>query len=350
MPDQIDSKYDRVYSIEGTEWHGKAIHVDAIGDREFDSLSHEIKEVELNPVIDGVEVKFPNHKLLVADLTHSRPEMDTSERFVPLHVPKSKYSVIDNREVIECMKKSFKDLDVKITTAGTLETLKKFFVSVDIGNSEMIINKDKFCAYVNFVTSHDGTVSMHAYDSLLRIVCKNTFIASREASGKAGFKVYHTKNSDIAMEGLAELFNAILKGRVELKEVMEFLASWKCDANDALAFASGYFCLETGKDEIATRSYNNATEIVSLFSNGIGNRGETLYDLANGATEFWTHGNGVGRSGNVSEGQKAYRSSFGTASSHKEKFIAMLSNENRRAKALEVGREAVAKYLEKSNY
>ena len=102
----------------------------------------------------------------------------------------------------------------------------------------MIINKDKFCAYVNFVTSHDGTVSMHAYDSLLRIVCKNTFIASREASGEAGFKVYHTKNSDIAMEGLAELFNAILKGRVKLQEVMEFLASWKCDANDALAFGS----------------------------------------------------------------------------------------------------------------
>jgi hypothetical protein len=345
MAHMIDTKYDRVYSIEGTEWHGLAIQKEQINDETFDTLSHEIKEVELNPIIEGVPVAFPNHKLLVADVSKSRPDIAPEDRFVPLHIPKAKYGVIDNRAVIDCMKKSFSDLGVKITTAGTLDSLKKFFVSVDIGESEQIINKDQFKCYVNFVTSHDGTMAMDAYDSVIRIVCMNTLNASREAAGEAGFKVYHTKNAQLAMNGLSELFNAILKGRANLREVMEYLASHKCDANDAMAMAAGYFCMETQTDEIAARSYNAAQGIATLFANGLGNSGRTLYDLANGATEYWSSGDGVGKRGKVDNAQRAYRSQFGGAALHKEKFVAMLANDDRRAEALEIGRKAVIDYL-----
>lgn len=351
MADQIDDKYDRVYSVEGPEWHGKAIQTEVIGEEEFSTLSHTIREVPLNPEIDGVVVPFENHKLLVADISMSRPDIvdaNPSDRFVPLHIPKARYGVIDNRQVIECMKESFKDFGVRITTAGTLECLKKFFVSVDIGECEQIINRDQFKCYVNFVTSHDGTIAMDAYDSIIRIVCMNTLIASREAAGRAGFKVYHTKNAQLAMSGLAELFNAILKGRANLREVMEYLASHKCEANDALAMAAGYFCLETEKQEIATRSYNAAQGIANLFANGLGNSGRNLYDLANGATEYWTSGDGVGKASVTNGASRAYRSQFGSAASHKEKFVAMLANDDRRETALEIGRKAVTDYLAKA--
>lgn len=347
----IDEKYDRVYSIKDAEWHGLAIVVPEIGNPEFDSLSHEIKEVPLNPIIDGVPVAFDNHKLLVADVAKSRPDIvdaNPNDRFVPLHIPKAKYGVISNAEVVECMKKSFKDLGVKVTTAGTLEGLKKFFISVDIGESKQIINGDDFECYVNFITSHDGTISMDAYDSTIRIVCMNTLNASREAAGKAGFKVYHTKNASLAMDGLSELFNAILQGRANLAEVMGYLNDHKCDANDALAMAAGYFCMETDTDKIATRSFNNAQGIVNLFANGLGNNGRTLYDLANGATEFWSSGDGVGKKTNSTGAQRAYRSQFGSAASHKEKFVAMLANDDRRAEAMFIGKKAVTDYLAKA--
>jgi len=351
MAHMIDEKYDRVYSIKDAEWHGLAIVIPEIGDPEFDSLSHEIKEVPLNPIIDGVPVAFDNHKLLVADVSKSRPdivEANPNDRFVPLHIPKAKYGVISNAEVVDCMKKSFKEMGVKVTTAGTLEGLKKFFISVDIGESQQIINKDQFECYVNFITSHDGTISMDAYDSTIRIVCMNTLNASREAAGKAGFKVYHTKNASLAMDGLAELFNAILQGRANLREVMEYLDGHKCDANDALAMAAGYFCMETETETIATRSFNNAQGIANLFANGLGNNGRSLYDLANGATEFWSSGDGVGKKTTSTGAQRAYRSQFGSAAAHKEKFVAMLANDDRRADALNIGRKAVTDYLAKA--
>ena len=332
---------DRVYSNQGTEWHTLAIPTEVINEEVFDALSHDIIESPVTCQVEGQTIELPNHKILVADMRKSRPDLPAEKQFAPLHVPKLGYKVINNRDVINCMKDSFDGLDVKITTAGTLEGAKKFFVSVDIGDSDLIINKDSFKAYVNFITGHDGTLAMTAYDSVIRIVCMNTLMASRSAAGEVGFSVYHTKNADLAMHNLPELFSAILKGRASLKEVMEYLEANKCDHNDALAMAAGYFCLETGKEELSSRSMNAAEGIATLFTRGIGNKGETLYDLANGATEYWTSGIGTGK-GKTSLADRTYRSTMGSAATHKESFVAMLANDDLRKDALKLGKQAIA--------
>ncbi len=341
MAHMIEENIDRVYSNQGTEWHALAIPTEVIGDEVFDALSHDIIESPTYGMVDGVQIEIPNHKTLFSDMRKSRPDLDASLQIKPLHIPKMGYRVINNRDVIECMKESFAGLDVKITTAGTLEGTKKFFVSVDIGESDMIINKDRFKAYVNFITGHDGTLAMTAYDSVIRIVCMNTLIASRSAAGEAGFSVYHTKNADLAMKNLPELFNAILKGRANLQEVMVYLEQNKCDHNDALAMAAGYFCLETDSAELSTRAMNAAQGIATLFTRGMGNKGETLYDLANGATEDWTSGEGTGK-GKVSLADRTYKSQMGSAATHKESFVAMLANDDRRKDALSLGKQALA--------
>ena len=332
---------DRVYSNQGTEWHTLAIPTEVINEEVFDALSHDIIESPVTCQVEGQTIELPNHKILVADMRKSRPDLPAEKQFAPLHVPKLGYKVINNRDVINCMKDSFTGLDVKITTAGTLEGAKKFFVSVDIGDSDLVINKDRFKAYVNFITGHDGTLAMTAYDSVIRIVCMNTLMASRSAAGEVGFSVYHTKNADLAMHNLPELFSAILKGRASLKEVMEYLEENKCDHNEALAMAAGYFCLETGKEELSSRSMNAAEGIATLFTRGIGNKGETLYDLANGATEYWTRGDGTGK-GKTSPADRTYRSTMGSAATHKESFVAMLANDDLRKDALKLGKQAIA--------
>jgi hypothetical protein len=179
------------------------------------------------------------------------------------------------------------------------------------------------------------------FDSMIRIVCMNTFQWSRQAAADK-FKVYHTKNASFALEGLADLLNAILKGRAEAAEVMEYLANHKCDSNDALAMAAGYFCEATDSVKLSTRAFNAATEIADLFSNGIGNAGRSLYDLLNGATEYWTSGNGTGKAGKTNTASRVYRSQLGQAAEHKVRFIGMLSDETARKEALTRGKDAVA--------
>jgi len=340
MSHKIEKPHDQVLSIQGTEWHKLATHLPVIGDAEVAPLLFDIVESPAFVMIDGEQTTLENYKVLVADHRKVRPDLFGTDALVPLHIPKAGYKVISNREIWNVMQKSLRDLDCKVTSVCTLERGKKFAISADIGSSDLVINRDKFKANLNFVTSHDGTMAMETFDSAIRIVCMNTFQWSRNAA-QDKFKVYHTKNANFAMEGLGDLLNAILKGRAELTQVMEYLASHKCDPNDALAMAAGYFCLTTdAKDnKLSTRSLNAAKEIARLAANGIGNIGRTLYDLANGATEYWTSGEGVGRTGSVAS--QVYRSQLGSAADHKRRFIGMLSDEETRSTMESRGREAV---------
>ncbi len=244
MSHKIEKPHDMVLSTEGTEWHNLATHLAVIGDTEVAPMLFDIVESPALVTIDGVQTALEDYKVLVADHRSVRPDLIGADALVPLHIPKAGYKVITNREIWNTMQKALRDLDCKVTSVCTLERGKKFAISCDIGNSDLVINKDKFKANLNFVTSHDGTIAMESFDSMIRIVCMNTFQWSREAADNV-LKVYHTKNAAFALEGLGDLLNAILKGRVEITQIMEYLASHKCDANDALAMAAGYFCMTT---------------------------------------------------------------------------------------------------------
>ncbi len=344
MSHGIEQPWDMVDSIEGTEWHSMANHRQLI-DREV-AKRHFFQIIESPALVyvDDRQINLDKYKVLLADHRACRDDLDVADQIVPLHIPKNGYTPISNESVWDTLQDAIKDLGARITSICTLERGKKFAVSVELEGSDMEIKiknrgKEKFKAFLNFVTSHDGTIAMNIFDSIIRIICMNTLRWSMEAMGDVRFKVYHTKNASLAMDNLGELVNAILKGRANLAEVMEYLSSCKVDNNEAIAMAMGYFAKSTGTVELSTRAINAANEITLLFARGVGNTGETLYDLANGATEFWTHGNGTGRS--LSQGNRVYRSAMGSAADHKQAFVAMLANENSRKEMLTLGREAL---------
>jgi len=341
MAHKIESPWDMVLSTEGTEWHGLAQHLEVIGEEQVAPALFDIIESPCFVKIDGDDTYLPDYKVLVADHRTCRPDLIPTQQLVPLHIPKAGYRIISNREVWDTMNRALKDLGCKVTSVCTLEQGKKFAISADIGGSDLVVNKDAFKANLNFVTSHDGTMCMETFDSMIRIVCMNTFQWSRNAA-KDKFKVYHTKNASFALDGLGDLLNEILKGRVEVQQVMEYLADHKCDSNDALAMAAGYFAVQTDSVKLSSRAMNAASEIANLFANGIGNFGRSLYDLANGATEYWTSGAGTGAAGKTDKASRFYRSQLGEAANHKVRFIDMLGDVLARQKALEVGREVVA--------
>lgn len=335
--------WDIVDSIECTEWHSMANHRQVI--------DREVAKKHFNPImespalvyVDGRQITLDKYKVLLGDYRH-RDDIDVADQIIPLHIPKAGYTPISNEEVWNTLEAAIKDLGAKISSICSLERGKKFAISVALNGSDLEVKvskrgKEKFKAHLNFVTSHDGTIAMNVYDSIIRIICMNTLRWSMEAMGDVRFKVYHTKNAKLAMDNLGDLVNAILKGRASLVEVMEYLSTCRVDNNEALAMAMGYFAKTTGTVELSTRAVNAANEITLLFARGVGNTGETLYDLANGATEFWTHGNGVGRTN--SQGSRLYRSAMGSAAEHKQAFVAMLANDARRKEILQLGREAL---------
>lgn len=344
---------DKVYSTEeyGYSWH----QLDTIVNKPTLDIE-DIKEI-LPPIIevqaaaklaDGSYKDIEGRKILLADYSQVRDNLDGMEAMVPLHIPKNSYGVISNQQWFECLQKSIAGTDCKITSAMTIHGGLKFIASAKVGDNVMEIkrsngSKDKILMHLIFATGHDGTLSGTAYDSGIRPICQNTFNASMMNRGDINLKVRHTKNADIAIENLPAVLNAILTNRVQLQEVLEYLDSCKVDQNDALAMAAGYFLLDAEEKTLSTRSLNAATEIVTLFSRGAGNNGETLYDLWNGATEYWTSGEGTGKK--LDQTTKRYKAAFGQAADHKTAFLTMLSDEDKRNEARDIGKEALAEAL-----
>lgn len=383
---------DRIISTEGTEWHDLAekrevinrsdvnclcprivsgkmlLSVGAIGTvdemkkRVFGSCQ-KTKLEDGNPMspeqyaahivqLVQSEVSMSNHQGLVADYRECRPDLidseETSNGYVPLHIPKASYVKIENGEVADSMFAALRDIDARVTCAGTLEAGKKFFLSAALGDGQGKFKvqtrhgEDEFFANLNFITSHDGTLAVEAYDSTIRIVCMNTLRWSRDAAGDVKFKVYHSKNASTAIANLGDLVNRILSGRADFKNQMEYLSSVDCSIEDARALLTGYMVEVTSCPSVdlnlrgVTRRQNSTEEILRLFVKGQGNEGKSLYDLLNGVTEYYTSGDGTGQ--DTGKEEKAYKANFGRAADHKNAFANMLLSEERRAEVLELGR------------
>jgi hypothetical protein len=345
MSSGIDKTYDRQYSTKGVEWHGTAIPTDRINKDTIRDLFFKIHEGQNYTVIDGIVVPGDNTKLLVADFRGIRPDLEekaangaTDEEGNPvktlltLHTPKEGYQVITNEQTFDAAEACVAGLEgAEFTSAFTLNRAKVFGVSVDIGQNELNVKRhngklDKILANLNVITSHDGSYACMAYDSTIRIVCMNTLRWSLQAAGDVGFKVYHTANADSAMRKFPELVNAILTGRAQFQNQMEYFDSVTLTHDEALYLVMVYlFNARPNKKETvpSSRIVNAAEEIKHLFVNGRGNLGQTYYDLLNGVTEYYTLGNGTGM--RTSAQEKAFKADFGKAADHKNAFVNFLT-------------------------
>lgn len=351
---------DLIFSTSGTEWHGKANVVTSIAEEQINAISFPIIEGEVVCMVDGQTVKLDNYKTLIADLRHrgdgTQFELPVEDRLIPLHIPRASYAPISNRDVFQQAEEICQGLNMKIVTAGTLEGCKKFFVSIDTGSSDLIVKNhasgqsETVLAYIDLITSHDGTMAQETYDSMTRIVCMNTLRWSRQSKGNIGGKVYHTANSKTAMAAMAKRINDILSGRKVFVDTMERLSEQTLNHADARFLTSSYIaqCNPEGKSvRLSTRGANTVDGIVDLYKTGKGNVGRSFYDLFNGATEYWTSGDGTGKT--VDALSKQYKGKFGGAADHKNDFLSYIDGGVDIANAIETGKALQAEYLKGKN-
>jgi len=336
MAHEIEQNVDKIFTYGEPAWHRLDInHKVPLTKEHISPLFIPFIEGQASVTIDGIETPLEGWKTIVADLRDSDIEGD----FRPIHVASDKYEILQNEALFDALRESLEGINYKIVSAGTLSGLKNFFVSVEFdGESNINLPDGSECkAFFNLYTSHDGSKNASFYDSVLRIVCQNTARASYQSRGNQGFNIAHTKNASVRIMNMAQIFNDTLHGRHVFEEKMAELYSIECDLSKAERFVAGFLADKTKAEEkLSTRTFNQMTEIVALAWNGAGNRGGNLFYLAQGATEYWTRGNGTGGA-NKDLGRKAFSSEFGLGMDNKCNFLSALSNPSQREKFIKRG-------------
>jgi hypothetical protein len=337
MAHRIHAPYDMVFSTESREWHGLAHKVPAISREVIKQILPPIVEGKISLSLDGENVTLEDQKALVADYRF-REDIPAGQRIRPLSVMGKDYCVIDNGTVLEVVEKALTDygLDARICTAGTVRSGRHFFLSLQQAeNSVELQSGDKWEFYLNLTTSHDGTDSLNAYMCSFRTVCYNTLRAGLDGADNR-VRIYHTKNAALQMDSLPEILVAMRNQQEDTVQALALLAGIKCDWARARRIVSGYFAnlqgpAKDGSAKFSTRTANTVEGILETYRGGKGNRGETLYDLLNGVTEYYSHGEGTGQKATAAD--RAFRAQFGGAAEHKERFMGLLRDPEAREAA-----------------
>jgi hypothetical protein len=344
MAHKIEQPYDQVYSTVSREWHGLAELVETINEETLSPILFPIIEGDITISIDGESVKMTD-KAIVADYRH-RDDIPQGERIRGLSTMGKDYCVIDNRSIFNCVQQAINQngLDAEIVTAGTVRSGKSFFISLQQSDaSKEVLKGDNWDFYLNLTTSHDGIDALLAYVCGFRTVCWNTLRAGVDSSDSK-VSIYHKKNAALQMDSLPEILLAMRNQQTEMIEALCHLAGITCSVEKAERIVSGYFSqLQDGNTEFSGRSSKAVNEIVTTFQRGMGNRGETMYDLLNGVTEYYTSGQGTGQKSNLAD--RAFKANFGSAADHKERFTNLLFDKNSRQELEELGSRVVLKAL-----
>tara|TARA_R100001163_G_C5054584_1_gene191108 strand:- start:567 stop:1832 length:1266 start_codon:yes stop_codon:yes gene_type:complete len=283
----------------------------------------------------------------------------------PIGTPSKSYCPITNEELLESIDSNLNGLyDYDIITMGTTQGRKRFFATLKInGADESTINGDMYKNYINVMQSSNGSISAQAHDSAIRVVCDNTIKASMANKGDLYLKLRKTKGAKGRLDQFGKTVATLISGRDLFQTMLKEFASVECDKLKAAKLFASWKGLEVG-DELSSRSFNQILAVQELAENGKGqNSCTTLYDLFNGVTEFYTSGDGSGRTRALKQNatqeerldnerkkwNKFHSSEFGTGADQKVKFTSWLHkvlNDNELEAEAEKGRLLLSNKME----
>lgn len=208
------------------------------------------------------------------------------------------YNILNNQDIIN-------KNDIIIETAGVLGKGERIFVTAKLPNYD--IAGDEINPYILFTTTHDGSGSIVACFTSIRVVCNNTLnMALNNSTNKIYFK--HTKNVLNKLEEGSKLMGLAINYSGELKESLEPLSKTNIKEKEAIDFIQDLFLTESqvkyanekgsifninNSDEvIATKTLNKIKEAVNYIENGVGQDSQhgTALWLYNGITSYINNG------------------------------------------------------------
>lgn len=251
------------FSRKDMAWHGLGqVIQEAVTAEEALKLANLDYQVELKPIYssfipDGCTVKpvlkdnktqfevFNKTGLTTGIIIPKKGELLKDNKAVcrmdnltPLGIVGNKYTPVQNIESLDFIYNILKknpDLkeknDIIIETAGVLGNGERIFVTAKLPKEFKIGNEDsKTDLYIVFTNSHDGTSSLTAMITPVRVVCNNT-LACALGNNKSKYKFRHTKNIHNQLKEGLVLLNLAYESFDANKQVYDALLNIKVDSD-----------------------------------------------------------------------------------------------------------------------
>ena len=210
-------------------------------------------------------------------------------------------------------------------TAGSLRDGRKVWALAKLPGDLKVTNRDVLEKYVLLANGHDGSLAVTMQLTAVRVVCANTMSLALAHGEK--FRALHTPNVMTRVNDarkalqLQEVYFGLLERGIDRLATEAFQESEKEE------FLVKLFGQEENPAEISTRMRNQMNQVAHLFAVGMGNHGETRWDMLNAVSEFVDHHRGGQGSAEVEvQGRRLHSAWFGTGLQLKQKAWDLLQS------------------------
>lgn len=330
MSHELTSTDHAVYGRNRPAWHGLGTVIPGtMSSSEAQRYARLDWRVDTEPAFvstPGGFVEAPGAMLTV------RSDLVGADRV--LGIVGNRYTPIQNTELFEFMDVLAGEGGAKIDTAGSLKGGRMVWALAMLPNA-MKIGSDRVNRYLLVSTSHDGSSSMEAIVTPVRVVCWNTLSAAIGASPTAGRRaprqritIRHTANARDRIAHAKRVLGDASESFERCREVFSSWATKKVSQRYVSAFLRAMFPDPAGSASSA-RAASTRNDVMELYRyRQIGAdmpelRG-TAWGLFNGLTQYIDRERST-RAGNRSTGEARLESTwYGSGASLRQRGATLL--------------------------
>jgi phage/plasmid-like protein (TIGR03299 family) len=154
------------------------------------------------------------------------------------------YHLINHADMGKIAGALLEDREVEFETGGSLEEGRRVWALFRLGEAIQIKgDPSAMLPFVALLNAHDGSGSLKAIATTIRVVCSNTYNAADMDGTRRGTvaTIRHTKNWETRIEDARQALTGARKESDELVEWFEFLAGVKVTASQVQEFVDRMF-------------------------------------------------------------------------------------------------------------
>ncbi len=189
------------------------------------------------------------------------------------------YEVLQNVEALNVVDEILQSGRATIETAGSINEGRKVFICLKVDKSIQVGSDDVVNQYVLIATSHDGSMSITATPTNVRVVCNNTLSAALRGA-KGAIKIRHTQRAADRLQEAAKVLNLISENTQINTDNYNKMKSTDISKQDMFNYFGNVFCTpheikdfqagKKGKEVLSTRKINTLDDVIRFANRGIG--------------------------------------------------------------------------------
>lgn len=230
---------------------------------EISNLNFVAQESELMSPTHGVFA--PDHKMIIRDDDNT-----------VLGVVGKKYHPTQNAVAMAFMDSIVQKNGFTYTEALSKDNGAVSIITAQSEKADIIQVGDEVRRQIKIINGFNGKNSLSVEFSMLRLVCTNGLVRNERESM---IKFKHTINIQDRMVVALKVFDESVKFHEDFIMKSKLLSQKAMDKNMVEKFLNSLY-------SDAKQNDSKKDRIIELFQNGKGNKGETLWDIYNGVTEF----------------------------------------------------------------